>query len=173
MSLSHETVGRFCRHLIVLPVASTTCRSGSGRWQAAAPLRRANHDNHSPLGRRRFTNLSPRCDQREDYQLAVGSLCPEFTASAAKPSDCVVFLRSACHVHQFFIFLFFSLQVALLRDSSSGLIELIHLRRASGCLEQNEYRRRSFGGADIERGNGVSLANSCQDMLYAFSSSCP
>ena len=31
-------------HLIVLPVASTTCKSGSGRWQAAALLRRANHD---------------------------------------------------------------------------------------------------------------------------------
>ena len=60
-------------HLIVLPVASTTCKSGSGRWQAAALLGRANHDNHSPLGRRRFTNLWPRCNQRGDYQLAVGS----------------------------------------------------------------------------------------------------
>ena len=80
---------------------------------------------------------------------------------------CVVFLQPCLPCSPFFFFI----QVALLRDSTSGLIELIHLRRASGRLEQNEYRHRSLG--ERIRGNGLSLANSCQDMLYTFSPSCP
>ena len=113
-SLSHEDLEEILpddkAHLIVLPVASITCRSGSGRRQAAALSRRTNHDNHSPLGRRRFTNLWPRCNQREDYHLAVGLLCRGFIASAAKPSDSirVVFIHLACHVR---LCIFFGLKL--------------------------------------------------------------
>ena len=59
------------------PVASgRACAQGQSRQLFAA-------------GKAAFYEPVASCNQREDYQLAVGSLCPGFTASAAKPSDSV------------------------------------------------------------------------------------